>query len=90
MCRNIKVLYNSDPPATKGEINDASLQFVRKISGYTQPSTVNQKAFQRAVRQVAAASASLLDSLSTNFPPKDRAKEAANARARSVKRYGTA
>lgn len=89
MCRNIKPLYNFEPPATDDEIRAAALQYVRKISGYSKPSQVNQAAFDAAVAAVAAASSTLLDSLHTSAPPKDRAVEAAKAKQRAAKRYGT-
>ena len=88
MCRNIKVLHNFKPPATEEEIRASSLQFVRKLSGFTRPSKANEIAFNRAVDQVAQAATELLDSLVTNAPPRDRAVEAARARARSAERYG--
>lgn len=87
MCRNIKVLANFEPPATEDEVHAAALQFVRKISGATKPSQANAVAFDRAVAEVAEASARLLDSLVTTAPPKDREIEAAKARARSAARY---
>jgi len=87
MCRNIRPLYNFSPPATEDEIRAASLQYVRKISGFTKPSQANAEAFDRAVEAVAAASAELLDSLSTAAPPKDREVEAEKRRARSATRY---
>lgn len=87
MCRNIKPLFNFDPPATEAEINDAALQFVRKLSGYNTPSNTNRKAFDRAVKKIAAAAGQLLDSLETNQPPKDRETEAAKARERSALRF---
>jgi hypothetical protein len=87
MCRNIRPLYNFSPPATEDEIRAASLQYVRKISGFTKPSQANAEAFERAIDAVAAASAELLDSLSTNAPPKDRDVEAEKRRARSAARY---
>jgi hypothetical protein len=87
MCRNIRPLYNFEPPATDEEIRSASLQYVRKISGFTKPSQANAEAFERAVDAVAAASAELLDSLSTAAPPKDREVEAEKRRARSADRY---
>jgi hypothetical protein len=90
MCRNIHTLFNFEPPATDEEVRDASLQYVRKISGFTKPSRANEEAFARAVDEVAAASARLLDSLVTSAPPKDREREAARARARAAERYGTA
>lgn len=90
MCRNIRPLYNFEPPATHEEIDAAALQFVRKISGFTKPSTANEEAFARAVEEVAAASARLLEALQTTAPPKDREVEAAKARARAAVRYGTA
>jgi hypothetical protein len=88
MCRNIHVLYNYEPPATDEEIRAAALQYVRKISGYTKPSAANQAAFDRAVDQVAAASAGLLGSLVTSAPPRDRVIEAAKARERAARRFG--
>jgi hypothetical protein len=90
MCRNIHTLFNFDPPATQEEVHDAALQYVRKISGFTKPSRVNEEAFALAVDEVAAASVRLLDSLVTSAPPKDREREAARARARAAERYGTA
>ncbi|MEM6991293.1 MAG: DUF2277 domain-containing protein [Myxococcota bacterium] len=90
MCRNIKTLFNFDPPATDDEVHAASLQFVRKLSGFTKPSQVNSEAFHAAVEQVAAVSRELLQSLQTTAAPKDRAVEAAKAKARSAKRFGTA
>ena len=89
MCRNIKTLFNFKPPATEDEIKAASLQFVRKISGYNKPSQVNEAAFNHAVEQVAAAAHKLLDSLETSAEPKDREVEAARARARLAERFGT-
>jgi hypothetical protein len=82
MCRNIRQLHNFAPPATTEEVNDAALQYVRKISGSNKPSQANQAAFDRAVEAVAAATAELLDALVTNAPPKDREVEAAKRRAR--------
>jgi hypothetical protein len=90
MCRNIHTLYNFEPPATSEEIHDASLQYVRKISGFTKPSQANEPAFALAVEEIAAASKRLLDQLVTPAPPKDREVEAARARARAAKRYATA
>jgi len=87
MCRNIKTLFNFDPPVTDDEVRAAALQFVRKISGFTKPSKANEHAFEHAIEAVAAASAELLASLVTNAPPKDREIEAAKARARSAARY---
>lgn len=87
MCRNIKTLHNFRPPATKDEIRASSLQFVRKLSGFTRPSKANQIAFERAVDQVVKAAQELLDSLVTNAPPGDRETEAAKARARSADRF---
>ena len=87
MCRNIRVLYNFEPPATDEEVRGAALQYVRKISGFTKPSQANEAAFERAVDAVAEASAALLDELVTNAAPKDREVEAAKARARSAQRY---
>lgn len=88
MCRNIRVLYNFEPPATDDEIRAAALQYVRKVSGFTRPSHANEIAFERAVDAVAAASRRLLASLSTNAPPKDRETEVAKARERARERYG--
>lgn len=88
MCRNIKVLFNFDPPANDDEVRAASLQFVRKVSGYHEPSQVNQPAFDEAVKEVAAATRKLLDSLTTSAEPHDREEEAAKAHARAVKRFG--
>ena len=87
MCRNIRPLYNFQPPATEEEVRDAALQYVRKISGYTKPSQANAEPFARAVEEVAAASLRLLGELSTAAPPKDREVEAAKARARSAQRF---
>lgn len=87
MCRNIKTLFNFDPPTTEGEVRAASLQFVRKISGFTKPSKANEAAFLEAVDEVAAVSARLLLSLETNAPPKNREEEAAKAKARAAERY---
>jgi hypothetical protein len=89
MCRNIRPLANFEPPVTSDEIQAAALQYVRKISGTTRPSRVNTEAFERAVAEVAAASARLLDELVTTAPPKDREIEAAKARQRAAVRYGT-
>jgi hypothetical protein len=86
MCRSIKTLFNVEPPLTEDEIHDASLQFVRKISGFNRPSKANEAAFLAAVDAIAAASRRLLSSLETNTPPKNRAEEAAKARARAVQR----
>ena len=88
MCRNIKILFNFDPPVTDEEIRAASLQFVRKISGFTKPSKANEEAFDRAVDEVVAASSRLLHSMETIAPPKNREEEAAKAKARSVARFG--
>jgi hypothetical protein len=90
MCRNIRPLHNFEPPATKDEVHDAALQFVRKISGFTKPSQANAEPFERAVAAVTAASMQLLGELSTSAPPKDREVEAAKARARSAQRYAAA
>ncbi|MEA2130432.1 MAG: hypothetical protein QOJ85_3323 [Solirubrobacteraceae bacterium] len=87
MCRNIRTLHNFEPPASPDEVQAAALQYVRKISGYTKPSAANAAAFERAVEEVAAASARLLDELITTAPPKDREAEAAKARARAAQRY---
>ncbi|MCW3063131.1 MAG: hypothetical protein JWN32_303 [Solirubrobacterales bacterium] len=90
MCRNIRTLHNFEPPATHDEIQAAALQYVRKISGTTKPSQANAEAFDRAVEEVAAVSARLLESLTTTAPPKDREAEAAKARARSAERWAAA
>ena len=87
MCRNIRPLFNFEPPATDDEIHAAALQFVRKISGFTKPSMANAEAFEQAVDDVAAISTRLLGQLVTNAPPKDREVEAAQARARAAERY---
>ena len=87
MCRNIRTLHNFEPPASKDEIHAAALQYVRKISGSTQPSKANEEAFRRAVDAVTEASARLLDELETSAPPKDREVEAAKARERAQRRY---
>jgi hypothetical protein len=89
MCRNIRTLFNFDPPATDAEIHDAALQFVRKLSGFTAPSQANAAAFDRAVGQVSDAARELLASLVTSATPKDREVEAAKAKARSATRFGT-
>jgi len=89
MCRNIRTLFNFDPPVTEEEIRAASLQFVRKVSGFNKPSLVNAAAFQSAVDEVAAAARRLLGSLETNAPPKNREDEAARARARAAARFRT-
>src|SRR5687767_8541812 len=86
MCRNIRPLHNFEPPATEEEVSAAALQYVRKISGYTKPSQANQDAFDRAVEEVAAASARLLDALHTSAPPKNREAEADKRRARAADR----
>lgn len=88
MCRNIKPLFNFDPPVTPEEVRAASLQFVRKISGFTKPSKANEKAFDDAVDQVAEVSERLLFALETTAPPKNREEEAAKARARAAERFG--
>ena len=88
MCRNIKTLFNFEPPATELEIRDASLQFVRKLSGFTVPSKANEAAFERAVEEVAAAAGKLIQSLVTTADPRTREIEAARARARSALRFG--
>jgi hypothetical protein len=90
MCRNIHTLYNFEPPATEEEVRDASLQYVRKISGFTKPSQANEFAFARAVDEVADATKRLLDGLVTSAAPKDREVEAERARARAAKRFATA
>lgn len=88
VCKNIRVLYNFDPPAGDEEVHAAALQYVRKISGYAKPSAVNEAAFDAAVDEVASASRCLLDSLVTSRPPRDRAQELAKAHERAVKRFG--
>jgi hypothetical protein len=87
MCRNIKTLHNFTPPATDDEIRASSLQFVRKLSGFSKPSKANEAAFARAIDQVTQAARELLDSLVTNAPPRDREVEVAKARARSLERF---
>jgi hypothetical protein len=87
MCRNIRPLFNFAPPVTDEEVRAASLQFVRKISGFTRPSKANEDAFSRAVDEVAAAARTLVDSLTTSAPPRDREVEAAKAKARAAERY---
>ena len=87
MCRNIKPLFNFDPPVTPEEVRNASLQFVRKISGFTKPSKANEAAFNSAIDEIAAASMRLLASLETNAAPKSREEEAAKAKARSAQRF---
>ena len=90
MCRNIKTLFNFEPPATDAEIRDASLQFVRKLSGFNSPSKINQAAFDAAVQAVAVAARGLVDALVTNAQPRDRETEAERARERSAARFGSA
>jgi len=87
MCRNIKTLFNFDPPVTGEEVRAASLQFVRKISGFTKPSKANEAAFDAAVEEIAGISIRLLQSLETNAPPKNREEEAAKAKARAAERF---
>ena len=89
MCRNIKTLFNFDPPATEEEIRDAALQFVRKLSGFHHPSQANTAAFESAVDEVAATARKLMNSLVTNAKPHDREEEAAKAHARAIARFGT-
>ena len=88
MCRNIKTLFNFDPPATDEEVRDASVQFVRKLSGFTKPSKANEAAFNRAVDDVAAVARRLVDSLTTTAEPRNREVVAARARDRSLERFG--
>ena len=88
MCRNIKTLFNFDPPVTEEEVQAASLQFVRKISGFNKPSKANEPAFLAAVEEIAGISTRLLTSLETNAPPKNRAEEAQKAKARAAERFG--
>jgi hypothetical protein len=90
MCRNIHTLFNYEPPATEHEIHDASLQYVRKVSGFTKPSRANEEAFANAVEDVAAATQRLLDTLVTSASPKDREVEAERAKARAAKRFAAA
>ncbi len=89
MCRNIKTLFNFDPPVTDEEIRAASLQFVRKITGFNKPSKANEAAFLAAIDEIAGVSARLLQALDTNAPPKNREEEAAKARVRAAERFGT-
>ena len=89
MCRNIKTLHNFEPPATMEEIHASSLQFVRKLSGFSKPSKANEEVFNRAVEQVTHAAEELIRNLVSNAPPRDREVEAAKAKARSAERYGT-
>jgi len=89
MCRNIKILFNFDPPATDDEVHAASLQFVRKLSGFAKPSKSNEAAFEHAVDEVAKTARTLIDALVTNAPPRDRDEEAQKAKERSQKRFGT-
>ena len=88
MCRNIKLLYNFDPPATDAEVRLAAIQFVRKVSGFSKPSQANQEAFDRAVEEVTEVTRRLVDSLVTTAPSRNREEEAARAKARAVQRYG--
>jgi hypothetical protein len=88
MCRNIKVLFNFEPPVTDDEVRAAALQYVRKVSGFPKPSKANAAAFEKAVDRIAAASRDLLHSLETSAPPRDREREAEKARARAILRYG--
>jgi len=88
MCRNIKTLYNFEPPVTSEEVRAASLQFVRKITGFNKPSKANEAAFQAAIEDIANVSLRLLQSLETSAPPKNREEEAAKARARAAERFG--
>ena len=88
MCRNIKTLFNFDPPATDEEIRAASLQFVRKLSGFNAPSKANELAFNRAIEEVFGVARRLIDSLETSAPPKNREEEAAKAHARAIERFG--
>jgi len=90
MCRNIKTLFNFEPPATEEEIRASALQFVRKLSGFNKPSKANEEAFDRAIEQVTAVARELIDSLVTNAEPRDREVEAERARQRSAERFGTA
>jgi hypothetical protein len=87
MCRNIRILFNFEPPVTEAEIHAAALQYVRKVSGFNKPSAANEAAFQTAIEEIAAASDRLLRSLTTNTPAKNREEEAAKARARNAERF---
>jgi hypothetical protein len=89
MCRNIKILFNFDPPVTDDEVRAASVQFVRKISGFNKPSKANEDAFMAAIDEIAGASSRLLHSLETNAPSRNREQEAAKAKARAAERFGT-
>lgn len=89
MCRNIKTLFNFDPPATTNEVNASALQFVRKLSGMNKPSKINEEAFELAVERVASAAQEMLNSLVTQAPPKDRETQAARAKERSAARFGS-
>jgi hypothetical protein len=89
MCRNIKTLFNFEPPVTEDEVRAASLQFVRKITGFNKPSKANEAAFQAAIEEIAGAAGSLLRSLETNAPPKNREEEAAKGKARAAERFGS-
>ncbi len=89
MCRNIRTLFNFEPPATDEEIHDAAIQFVRKLSGFTRPSRANQEAFDVAVAEVAGSARRLIDTLVTNSPPRDREEEAVKAKERSARRFAT-
>jgi hypothetical protein len=89
MCRNIKNLFNFDPPTTEEEIRAASIQFVRKISGFNKPSHANEAAFNSAIDDIAAVASRLMHSLETSAPPKNREEEAAKAKARAIQRFGT-
>jgi hypothetical protein len=89
MCRNIKILFNFDPPVTEEEVRAASLQFVRKITGFNKPSKVNEAAFIGAIDEIAMISSRLLHTLDTNAPPRNREEEAAKAKARAAERFGT-
>jgi hypothetical protein len=88
MCRNIKMLFNFEPPVTEDEVRAASLQYVRKISGFSKPSKANEAAFEAAIEEVASASTRLLRALETNAPPRNREEEAAKAKARGAARFG--
>jgi hypothetical protein len=90
MCRNIKTLFNFEPPATTDEVRASAIQFVRKLSGFNKPSKTNEEAFELAIERVSAAAQELLNSLVTNAPPRDRETEAARAKARAAERFGQA
>jgi hypothetical protein len=89
MCRNIRILFNFDPPATDEEIRSAAMQYVRKVSGSTKPSKINEPAFEHAIDEITSTTRKLLESLTTNSPPKNREEEREKAKAKAIKRFGT-